>query len=335
MTSRHNQFSDTVDSFGADAVRRWSHNPSGFLALNRDNHQYRRHGIDGAVFYREVGRYWIQLGGVFSEHDSQSELLSAFVDHARSQKKEVAAMQLLAQDARIYVNHGFHVNQFGSSYAVDISDYSLKGKKFVKLRNKISRAARAGVEVHELPYEDAAAGIAEIDKRWLRLKGRFARKMEFMVGEVGGPVQPLRRLFVGRLGQEPIGYISYSPVYGSQSGWLHDLSRRTEAAPPGTMEAINWFAMQRFAGEGERYLHFGLTPFTGLSRANDFSTRNAWLAGLLHWLYSHGAWVYPAETQCEYKLKWDPGLIIPDFVAYRGRLTPGKIAALLRAINMI
>jgi lysylphosphatidylglycerol synthetase-like protein (DUF2156 family) len=328
-------FSNTIDDSGAAVLQRWSHNPSGFLALNQENHQFRSPVLDGAIFYREIGKYWIQLGGVFSEFESQPVVLRAFVDHARSRKKELVAMQLLAQDAQIYVDQGFHVNQLGSSYAVDLSDYSLKGKKFIKLRNKISRAVRAGLQIEEASHDEVANEIAEIDKQWLRLKGRFAREMAFMVGQVGGPVQHLRRLFVSRVGTRAVGYISYSPVYGRESGWLHDLSRRSDVAPPGSMEAINWFAIQKFTQEGHRYLHFGLTPFTGLSNDNNFPTRNPWLAALINSLSEHGAWVYPARSQLQYKLKWNPELVIPDFVAYRGRLTAGKISGLLRAVNMI
>ncbi|MFF0488554.1 bifunctional lysylphosphatidylglycerol flippase/synthetase MprF [Nocardia sp. NPDC004068] len=322
------------DRRGLTALRKWSHNPSGFLALNRGNKQFQVPTIDGAIFYREVGRHLIQLGGPFTEPTAKPALLRAFVNFAESRRKHVAAMQLLPDDASVYAAEGYHVNQFGSSYAVDLNGYTLGGKKFVKLRNKISRAIRAGLEIREVKHADVRAEIDEIDRRWLRLKGRFAREMEFMVGEVGGENQDLRRLFVGTIGGEVAGYVSYSPVYGAQSGWLHDLSRRVEVAPPGTMEAVNWHAIERFSAEGCGFLHFGLTPFTGMS-ADTFATRNRTLAFLLGELYDHGSWIYPAETQLQYKLKWNPALVIPDYLAYRGRLTPGKISGLLRAINMI
>ncbi|WP_246181028.1 bifunctional lysylphosphatidylglycerol flippase/synthetase MprF [Nocardia ninae] len=324
-----------VDGYGTAAVQNWSHNPSGFLALNQENKQFRATNIDGAIFYREIGRYFIQLGGPFTAAESKPDLLREFVQYAQRQKKDVAAMQLLADDAAVYAGNGFHVNQFGSSYAVDLNGYSLRGKKFVKLRNKISRAERAGLQVREVTHDNVRADISDIDRRWLRTKGRFAREMAFMVGEVGGPVQNLRRLFVGTMGKETVGYISYSPVYGTQSGWLHDLSRRNEVAPPGAMEAINWHVIRKITEEGAGYLHFGLTPFTGMSAENQFPTKNPWLAFLLDKLYDHGSLVYPAETQLQYKLKWDPVILIPDFLAYRGWLTPGKISGLLRAINMI
>ncbi|WP_024806411.1 bifunctional lysylphosphatidylglycerol flippase/synthetase MprF [Nocardia sp. BMG51109] len=322
------------DSRGVTALRKWSHNPSGFLALNQGNKQFQVPDIDGAIFYREVGRYLIQLGGPFTESTAKPALLQAFVAFAENRKKHLAAMQLLPDDAPVYAAGGYHVNQFGSSYAVDLNGYTLGGKKFVKLRNKISRAIRAGLEIREVKHSEVQDDIDEIDRRWLRLKGRFAREMEFMVGEVGGEVQDLRRLFVGTIGGEVVGYVSYSPVYGAQSGWLHDLSRRVELAPPGAMEAINWHAVKQFSEEGCGFLHFGLTPFTGMS-ADTFDTRNRTLAFLLAKLYDHGSRIYPAETQLQYKLKWNPALVIPDYLAYRGRLTPGKISGLLRAINMI
>jgi lysylphosphatidylglycerol synthetase-like protein (DUF2156 family) len=143
--------------------------------------------------------------------------------------------------------------------------------------------------------------------------------LEFLVGEYGGPVQPDRRLFVGLLDAELVGYISYSPVYGSRPGWLHDLSRRRTDGPPGIMEAINTTAIGTFQAEGAGWLHFGFTPFTGLDPAVEVGTSSTWFRWLIGQLAARGAAVYPARTQLAYKEKWAPHAVLPEYVAFSGK----------------
>src|SRR6185503_13601706 len=134
-------------------------------------------------------------------------------------------VQLLAGDTARYAAHGFRVEQLGSSYAVALEKFSLGGKHFVSLRNKISRARRSGVVVAEVgvdvePSPDLAGRVDAVDATWLRSKGAHVKELAFMVGERGGPAAPMRRLFVARQGEQVLGYISFSPAYGREGGWL-------------------------------------------------------------------------------------------------------------------
>ena len=140
----------------------------------------------------------------------------------------------------------------------------------MQLRNKVSRSRRAGVQVAEVgvdvPATASASGqLDDLDAQWLAAKGRHTKELTFLVGERGGPAAALRRLFVAQDAQgEPLAYVSFSPTWGPQSGWLHDLSRRRPDAPPGALEHVVVTAVERFRSEGAGFLHFGFTPFTSL-----------------------------------------------------------------------
>jgi lysylphosphatidylglycerol synthetase-like protein (DUF2156 family) len=321
----------------AATLARHAHNPSAFLALNADTQRFTVPGIDGLIAYRPAGsRHLVQLGGVFADDADADRLLEAFLAYARDARRRVVAVQLLAGDTARYAAHGFRVEQLGSSYAVALENFSLGGKHFVSLRNKISRARRSGVVVAEVDVDvessaDLARRVDAVDATWLRSKGAHVKELAFMVGERGGPAEPMRRLFVARLGDEVLGYISFSPAYGRESGWLHDLSRRDPQAPPGTTELLVITAVERFREEGARWLHFGLTPFTGLAddhvvaAAGSMTARRAVRA-----LAKHGQKIYPAADQLAYKLKWAPSLVQPEYVAFAGRVTLGGVWALLR-----
>ena len=132
-----------------------------------------------------------------------------------------------------------------------------------------------------------------------------------------------------------MGYISYSPVYGSRVGWMHDLSRRQPDVPPGVMEAINKTAIDTFQAEGVRWLHFGFTPFTGLAADQQFPGYGRAFHWFMEQLFEHGAEVYPAQTQLAYKEKWAPSVVLPEYVAFQGRASIPAFVHIFRACNAL
>jgi lysylphosphatidylglycerol synthetase-like protein (DUF2156 family) len=325
----------------AGVLRRHASNPSAFLALNAETSRFTVPGVDGFAAYRRAGRCMVQLGGVFADPQDQDRILDELVARADRDRCRLVAVQLLGADADRYAAKGFTVNQLGASYGRSLIEFNLKGKAHMQLRNKISRARRAGVVVSEVGVDRPASAALEaeldaVDAQWLAGKGRHVKELAFMVGERKGPVASLRRLFVATdAGGALLGYITFSPVYGAHAGWLHDLSRRRPDATPGTMELVIVTAVERFRAEGARYLHFGLTPFTGLDTAHERVGHSGVAAHLVHLLAAHGRHVYPAADQVAYKQKWAPDLVQPEYVAFRGGVSLRSVWRLLRLTNAL
>lgn len=317
------------------AIDRYGENPSSFLALNQGNRYFTEPGLPGLVVYRESGRYLIQFGGPFTMPETSGELLDAFLAFAAARRRRVLGVQLQQEDVEAYSERGFRINQIGASYAVDLERFTLKGGKFMQLRNKVSRARRAGLVVEEADPAEQQEALEAIDARWLRAKGRFVKQLQFLVGEHGAPAAGSRRLFVGRLEGEVAAYITYVPVPGARGGWMHDLSRRLPEVPPGVMEAINVTAIERFQAEKAGWLHFGFTPFTGLDPALDPDCASPFAARIVRFLAAHGEHVYPAKTQLAYKEKWQPHLVLPEYLAFQGRPRLGGIWQLMRVTNSV
>lgn len=317
------------------AVESYADNPSAFLALNSGNSYFTRPDIDGVVAYRPSGRHLVQFGGPLAPAGTYGRLLEQFAAFAKSNGKKVVAIQLQQSDAAAYADFGFTVNQVGASYAVDLAAFTLRGSKFVRLRNKISRAFRSGLTVTEVEASSWTAAMARLDTKWLASKGKHAKPLEFLVGEYGGPMQRHRRLFIGRIDGELVGYISYSPVHGGRPGWLHDLSRRLPVGPPGIMEAINSTAIEAFRSEHAPWLHFGFTPFTGLDLEFEVATSSRWFRGLVGQLAERGAAVYPAQTQLAYKNKWAPHAVLPEYIAFSNRASVGGFLQVFKAANAL
>jgi lysylphosphatidylglycerol synthetase-like protein (DUF2156 family) len=317
------------------ALERYADNPSAFLALNRGNEYFTCPGVEGFVCYRPYGRRWIQFGGPFTEEANRKDLQSAFLDRAHEGGRKVVGVQLQRADAELCAELGLTVDQVGASYAVELTDFSLRGKRFVRLRNKISRALRAGLETSVADAGAVAGDIERIDAQWLREKGKHTKELTFLIGEIGGPWQSMRRLFVGRIDGVAVGYVSYAPVYGSRPGWLHDLSRRLPDCPPGVMEALNSYAIEQIRELGASWLHFGFTPFTGLDEAHRLPTASRAATRMIRLIADHGDRVYPAKSQLEYKSKWHPTAVLPEYFAFDGGISPRSLWSVVRATNIL
>lgn len=326
----------TSSDIALDAIARYPYadNPSSFLAVNEGNSYLHLPQVPGVIVYRPTGRYLVQFGGPFAPKEARPALLRAFLDLAAGQGREIVAIQLQGADAPEYLDEGFTVNQIGGSYALRLDTFSLRGTAFMQLRNKIARAMRSGLEVSEAELPAWHAAMKELDTGWLGAKGG-ARPLDFLVGQYGGRYQHLRRLFVGVHGARLIGYISYSPVYGSRPGWMHDLSRRQPDSPPGVMEAINKVAIEKFQAEGVPWLHFGYTPFSALSAAAEFPGYSRAFHWCMKELWANGGHIYPAQTQYAYKDKWRQDVILPEYIAFQHGASIPALVHVFRACNAV
>lgn len=326
----------TLRDLTLDAIQQYCYadNPSSFLAVNEGNSYFHLPGTPGVIVYRLTGRYLVQFGGPFAPEEARPRLLRAFIEFAAGQDREIVSVQLQAPDAAEYIDEGFTVNQMGASYALRLDTFSLRGTDFMQLRNKIARAIRSGLAISEVSCDPWYQAVKELDAAWLTTKGG-AKPLEFLVGQVGGPFQYMRRLFIGHINGRLIGYISFSPVYGSRPGWMHDLSRRQPDSPPGVMEAINKVAIEKFRNEGVAWEHFGFTPFTSLSPEIQFPGYSRGFHWFMGQLWTNGKDIYPAQTQFAYKDKWKQDAILPEYIAFQHGASIPALVHIFRACNAV
>jgi lysylphosphatidylglycerol synthetase-like protein (DUF2156 family) len=302
-----------------DQRRGWLDHPSGYFALAPRNSCYMLPGVPGFISYRRQGRHSVMFGGVHAPEEHRALLLHGFIAEAERRRERVIAVQVRAPQMSLFAERGFTVNQFGTSYGVRLADHSFAGTSRMKLRNKIKRARTAGLRVlevgRELPNDEATfARLRAVSADWLRAKKK--KELDFMIGELGEPADVERRIFVvvDRAGGV-VGFITYVPAFGLLPGYLHDLTRRLPAAPTGAMELCNATAMERLRADAE-HLHFGFTPFlTGGQEEPPGSSRMVTL--IVRLLGRYGRFIYPAQSQVDYKLKWGPQIVEPEYIAFR------------------
>lgn len=321
-------------------AERFGNHPSLFLTLNSGISTFTVEGLAGYLPFQDDGKCLFILTGVISSADNREPLLKAFISHAVEHGRELSCVQLRRDQAELFERLGFHVNQMGCSYTLDLERFTMAGSPFMSLRNKIKRAEKAGVIVKELGVDlpngpDQQRMLSSITEEWLKAKGS-KKLLSFMVGDLGASGLDKERIFVAVLHDKIVGFISYVPAFGEYNGWMHDLTRRVSKVPPGTMELVNVEAIKRFKQEGEKYLNFGLTPFYGVTDEFDtYSSRSRLLRWILGALEKQGQRIYPAASQVAYKLKWQPMSVTPEYFATYGKFRVGILLRLMKLTNAI
>jgi phosphatidylglycerol lysyltransferase len=324
----------------SDYLNQYANHPSSFLAANKATEHFTLPGIEGFIPYRDEGKCLFQICGVVAAEQDREKLLRAFVEKAKQDDKALCCVQIRNDQIPLYEQCGFSVNQMGLSYTLDLRAFKTSGTPFVSMRNKIKRAQKAGVVVHELgkdiPWsEQLQAELDTITQSWLSTKGNKPL-LEFMVGELQPETQSYRRMFGAFLDNRLIGFVSYVPSHGSFSGWMHDISRREKEVPPGVMELINITAIDRFKTEDVAFLNFGLTPFCGIRPELDAApSKSRFLSRLLELLEKYGQVVYPAVSQVAYKKKWQPLQETPEYVGFYSGFKLGHLYRLMKITRSI
>lgn len=310
--------------------------PSGFLALSPRNIRFAPAGHRGFIAYRKYGHTRFLFGGVHAPAEERGALLDLFLAAAQRHGCGVVAVQVRREQCELFAARGFTVNSFGQTFAARLDGFSLAGASRVKLRNKIKRARAAGLVVQEvgreLPRDEQTfARLRAVSAAWLREKGK--PELEFMIGELGEVAETRRRFFVASDSRGNMrGFISYVPAWGARQGYLHDLTRRTPDAPPGTMELINAEAIARLRGEGAAYLHLGFTPF--IVAGPEPAGASKVVGTVLRLLGRHGRRIYPAQSQIDYKHKWGPDIVEDEMLAFRP-LSPRAVLDLLKVTRSL
>ncbi len=295
----------------------WVDHPSGYLALSSRNKRFEMAGKPGFIAYRKQGKHLVAFGGVHAPASHRERLLDSFLNEAARQHKIALFVQLREDAVPLFLERGMSVNQCGASLSLDLAGYSFAGAEKASLRRMISSARRAGIRALEIGVDapnDATvfAQLHAITRSWLANKGKV--ELDFMIGELGEPNDPNRRIFVAvDRAARIVGFVTCVPAWGRMPGYLLDLGRCLPGAPRGTMEAMIAGAVQKLMREGESFLHLGFAPF--IFSGEEYPTASRIVAWLGRMLRRHGQGVYPAESQLAYKLKWGPGIIEREFIA--------------------
>lgn len=346
----------TLESARSDAgnarqlLTRWGAAPMLYFALLTDKrYLFNPPGArDWGIAYRVVGRQALALGDPFGDPDAVPDAVGGYLALCRAKGWKPVFYQTAPDHLEAYASAGLKAVKVGEDAQTGLAEFSLAGKKYVKLRNDLRRIEKAGValEVYGPDAPVPASCVAEmeaISAGWR--KAHHANEGWFAMGgfDPHSRLFAESRYFVARdtNTNQMLAFASFVPTFGQ--GWTLDLMRRQAETLHGVMDFLIVSAARLFASEGAQTLSLGLSPLAG---ADDDAETPA-TSAVRRFLYTRLNRAYNFQGLHAFKGKfathWEPRYLVysgslalasASGAVLKAHLTPPAAARPTRVWNM-
>ncbi|NWN92573.1 DUF2156 domain-containing protein [Marinobacter adhaerens] len=184
---------------------------------------------------------------------------------------------------------GLYGTQFGSESRIDLSKWSLTGKKKQILRTALNQAEKNGISVQERFSDDHTR---EISEAWIRTRKCKSNEIRFLIRPMEMEYRENERHFYAYQNGKAVGFIYFDPIYRNNEivSYVPNISRANANFRQGIFYTLMAHAMEAFQAEGIPYLDLGLTPLSLDSATEPQESRL--LKRLLHGVYNRGNFLY-------------------------------------------
>ena len=237
--------------------------------------------------------------------------------------------QALPDFLPIYRRLGFKKLKIGDDAIVDLTRFSLEGRKMREFRNMLARLGKSGIQFRRydppIPRE-VIHEMRDVSNEWLRFSGRRERQFSlgmFQQDYVGSTSIVAATDVGGRI----VAFVNIVPSYRSGETTIDLMRRRTEA-PNGIMDFlfVNLFLESR--EKGFTRFNFGLAPMSGFAEQDEGSREER----AIHAFFQRLNFLFSYRGLRSYKAKfassWEP-----RYLVYRNALDLPRLAIALSRIS--
>src|SRR5690606_27897088 len=142
-------------------------------------------------------------------------------------------------------------------------------------------------------YRRRMSDLQAISQRWLNLRRRNSRELQFLARPLDCCHDPLTRCFVAQRNGKALAFVLFDPLYeaGKLSGYAASLLRSAELGSDGWQDYIVLSAMVKFRHEKLQWRSLGLSPFAQADSPARLDSSPATRAIFSFWR-EHGNWLY-------------------------------------------
>ncbi|MGF2736335.1 DUF2156 domain-containing protein [Marinobacter sp. DUT-1] len=189
----------------------------------------------------------------------------------------------------LHQRFGLFGTQFGSESRIDLSRWSLSGKKKQILRTALNQAEKNGITVKERFSDDHTR---EISEAWIRTRKCKSNEIRFLIRPMEMAYRENERHFYAYQDGKAVGFIYFDPIYRNNEiiSYVPNISRANADFRQGIFYTLMAHAMEVFRAEGVPYLDLGLIPLS-LDRTTEHQESRL-LKRLLHLVYEKGNFLY-------------------------------------------
>ncbi|MFO7528543.1 MAG: DUF2156 domain-containing protein [Marinobacter sp.] len=189
----------------------------------------------------------------------------------------------------LHQRFGLFGTQFGSESRIDLSRWSLSGKKKQILRTALNQAEKNGISVKERFSDDHTR---EISEAWIRTRKCKSNEIRFLIRPMEMAYRENERHFYAYQDGKAVGFIYFDPIYRNNEiiSYVPNISRANADFRQGIFYTLMAHAMEVFRAEGVPYLDLGLIPLS-LDRTTEHQESRL-LKRLLHLVYEKANFLY-------------------------------------------
>ena len=284
---------------------------------------------DAFLMYRVRGRTWVVMGDPVGPAAAWPELVWAIRRACDAALGRLVFHQVSAAMLPLTVELGLEVVKYGEEALIDLSAFSLAGRRGKDWRHALRHADQQGLAFRVAPAVEVGCllpRLRAVSDAWLA--GKSGREKRFSVG----PFDPayLAR-FPHALVERGEQVVAFATIWaGAPGGELSvDLMRHAPDAPAGTMDLL--FARLLLWGQAEGYhcFNLGVAPLSGLPRGR---LAPLW-AKIGQVVFERGERFYGFTGLHAFKAKFQPSWR-PRYIARpRGLAGLRALVGLVRVVN--
>jgi phosphatidylglycerol lysyltransferase len=299
------------------------------LTFMADKHLFWAADHQAVIAYGSIRDRLVALGSPCGADAAIDRAILDFRHFADAQDRVPVFYEVLEPDLSRYHDHGFDLFKLGELALVQLSEFSLAGKRWEDLRQATNRAQKEKLTftlVHP-PFDTALlTDLERVSDAWLADKG--GDEKGFSLGRFDPAYFAWSPLGLVHRDGELIAFANVLPPYGPGGHASVDLMRHVADTPRSTMDFLFAKVMLWAQEQGYEVFSLGMAP---LSRVGDnpYARVNERLAALA---FTYGNRFYNYQGVRKYKDKFKPEWV-GSYLAYpRGLWVPGlliDIAALV------
>jgi phosphatidylglycerol lysyltransferase len=292
------------------------------LTFMGDKHLFWAADHQAVIAYGSVRDRLVALGSPCGTDAGIDRAILDFRHFADTQDRKPVFYEVLEPDLSRYHDHGFDLFKLGELALVDLSEFSLAGKRWEDLRQASNRADKEKLTFTLVypPFDTALLNSLErVSDAWLADKG--GTEKSFSLGSFEPLYLEWSPLALVHRDGELIAFANVLPPYGPGGHASVDLMRHVSDAPRSTMDFLFAKVMQWAKDQGHEVFSLGMAP---LSRVGDnpYARANERLAALA---FRYGNRFYNYQGVRRYKDKFKPEWV-GAYLAYpRGVWLPGLL----------
>nr|WP_279433905.1 bifunctional lysylphosphatidylglycerol flippase/synthetase MprF [Macrococcus lamae] len=280
------------------------------LAFSGDKLFFVNESESAFLMYRKTLNACIVLGDPIGDRESFRALLNDFYDQATFLGHDIVFYQVQQQYISLFHEYGNTFFKLGEEALIDLSTFTLSGKKQRAFRATMNKAEKEGYTFHiiESPLsEDLYLQLQHVSDKWLGDK----EEMSFSVGSFTHDYLNQAPVAVISNDKGIAGFCSLMPTYYQQTLSV-DLIRWNPEVEMPMMDVLYLNMLQYAQQEGYSYFNMGMATLSNVGRNKHAFFREK-IAGNVFEHFNHR---YSFQGLRKYKEKYNP-LWQSRYLAYR------------------